>query len=32
MTEEDRKEIEVGTWRVRPTLAGRPGGSVVERI
>jgi hypothetical protein len=32
MTEEDRKEIEMDTWRVRPTLAETLGGSVAERL
>jgi sterol desaturase/sphingolipid hydroxylase (fatty acid hydroxylase superfamily) len=32
MTEEDRKEIEMGTWRVRPTLAERLGASGAERF
>ena len=32
MNEEDRKEIEIDTWRVRPTLDERQGGSVAERF
>jgi hypothetical protein len=32
MTEEDRKEIEMNTWRGRPALAERMGDSVTGRL